>query len=60
MKDKHASMTNQSLTKQTRLLGTVQVPNKRRGVFVPEEKMSDEAIKYTIKNRIKMFYRWKI
>ena len=45
MKDKHASMTNKSPTKQTRLLGTVYVSNKRRGVFVPEEKRSDEAIK---------------
>ena len=38
-------MTNQYLKKQTNLLGTVQVSNKRRGVFVPEDKRSDEAIK---------------
>ena len=59
IKEKHASMTNQYLTKQTNLLGTVQVSNKIRGVYVPEYKRSDEAIIYTIRNGIKVFYIWK-
>ena len=45
MKDKHASMTNYYLIKQTRLLGTVEVSKKIRGVFVPEEKRAGGAIK---------------
>ena len=45
MKENHELMTNQSLTKQIRLLGTVQVSNKRRGDFVPADKRSDEDIK---------------
>ena len=45
MRENHVLMTNQSLTKQTRLLGTEHISNKRRGVFVPAEKMSDEDIK---------------
>ena len=38
MKDNHALMTNQSLTKQTRLLGTVHVAKKRRGLLCLQRK----------------------
>ena len=58
MKEKHVSMTNQPLTKQTGLLGTAQVSNKIRGVHVPEDKMSYEAIKYRISNRLKFSSIW--
>ena len=37
-------MTNQSLKKQTGLLGDVKVSNKIRG-FLPEEKRAGKAIK---------------
>ena len=35
-------------------LGTAQVSNKRRVVFVPEEKRVGEAIKDRIRNRLKL------
>ena len=44
MNDKHESIINQSLTKETRLLSTAQVSNKRRVVFVLGEKIYGEAI----------------
>ena len=44
MKEKHESMTNQSLTKK-RLLCTAQVSKKRRVFFVPEDKSAGGDIK---------------
>ena len=58
MKDNHASMTNNSLTKQTRLLGTSQVSKKIRGAFVPEEKRDSEVIKERRRNRLKLSSSW--
>ena len=57
MKEKHASMTKQYMTKQTRWLGTAQVPKKRR-IFIPEEKRVAEAIEYIISSSIKVSYIW--
>ena len=44
-------MTTNYLTKN-RLLGNTQVYNKRRGIFVPEDKRAGEAIKEMISNSI--------
>ena len=54
MKDKHASMTKKSLTKN-RWLGTAQVSNKRR-TFLPEQKGVAEDIKQRISSRHKLSY----
>ena len=43
MKEKHASMTNKYMTKQTRRLWTAQVSNKRR-IFLSEKKRVAYAI----------------
>ena len=45
MKEKRVSITNQSLTKETRFLRGSQVSNKRRGFLVGEEKRYGGDIK---------------
>ena len=51
-------MNNNSLTKKAGLLGTVQVSNKRRGIFVPEQKSTGEYIKERRSNRLKVSSIW--
>ena len=58
MKDKHASMTNQSLTKQTRLLGNARFLIKEETFFISEDKSNGGAIKDRRSNRIKVSIRW--
>ena len=58
MKDNHSSMTNQSLTKKTSLLGNVHISKKKRGIFVPEEKRTGEDIKERRRNMLRMSSRW--
>ena len=53
MKDYHSSMTNQSLKKQTKLLGTIQVSQKRV-ICVTEEKKAGKSIKEIIRNILKV------
>ena len=55
-RDKHVSMTNNYLTKQTRFLCTEQFPKKIRGIFLPEEKRAIKAIKKRISNSINVYY----
>ena len=47
-------MKKNSLTKQTRSLGTVQVFSKIRGIFLPEEEKAGEYIKERRRNRLKV------
>ena len=50
-------MTNQYLTKQTKLLGTVQVSQKR-GICAPEEKSAGKDIKGMKRNMLKASSVW--
>ena len=58
MKDNHSSIINQSLEKQTKLVGTVQVSKKKRGIFVPEEESYGQGIKERRRNMLKVSSRW--
>ena len=45
MKDNHSSMTNKYLTKQTKLLGTVQVSKKKEACVYPNRKWLTRILK---------------
>ena len=57
MRENNASINNQSLKKQTRLLGTAKVSKKTRGDFVPEEKRDGGAMKKKEREKAKSFLR---